>query len=187
MRIWSAAIPDVVVVEPARHGDARGFFSEVFRADVLAGYGVAGPWPQDNHSRSPAVGTLRGLHFQAPPAVQGKLVRVTRGAIYDVAVDIRVGSPWFGAFVGEILSAENWRQLWVPPGFAHGFVTLAPDTEVLYKVTGPYDAAADRGIRWDDPALAIPWPVAPSAISEKDRGLPVLRDLPVYFTYGGAA
>ena len=176
MRVWSAEIPDVLVIEPARHGDGRGFFSEVFRADVLAEHGVQGPWLQDNHSGSPVRGTVRGLHFQRPPVAQGKLVRVTRGAVLDVAVDLRLGSPWLGRFVAERLDAENWRQLWVPPGFAHGFCTLEPDTEVLYKVTAPYAPAADAGLRWDDPEVAIPWPVSADAavVSAKDRAAPLL-------------
>ncbi len=178
MRVWSASIPDVLVVEPVKHGDSRGFFSEVFRSDVLAEHGLAGPWLQDNHSRSATTGTVRGLHFQVPPSAQGKLVRVTRGAILDVAVDLRRSSPWFGKFVAEELSEDNWRQLWVPPGFAHGFCTTRPDTEVLYKVTAPYAPSADRGLRWDDPALGIPWPaVAGAVLSEKDRLLPLLADL----------
>lgn len=185
MRVWSAPIPDVLVLEPARHGDPRGFFSEVFRADVLDRHGVNGPWIQDNHSASAEAGTLRGLHFQVPPVAQGKLVRVTRGAIYDVAVDLRVGSPWFGQSVAETLSAENWRQIWIPVGFAHGFVTLEPDTEVLYKVTAPYSAEADRGVAFDDPGLAIPWPVPVTVLSAKDRALPRLSDLPVTFRFDG--
>lgn len=178
MRVWSAAIPDVLVLEPTRHGDGRGFFSEVFRADVLAQHGVTGPWLQDNHSRSVAAGTVRGLHFQIPPAAQGKLVRVARGAVLDVAVDLRRASPWYGQFAAVELSEENWRQLWIPPGFAHGFCTLVEDTEVLYKVTAPYAPTCDRGVRWDDPALAIPWPaIAGAVLSDKDRALPTLAAL----------
>lgn len=186
MRVTPTAIPDVLLIEPTKHGDHRGFFSEVFRVDALERFGIAGPWLQDNHSFSAEVGTVRGLHFQVNPRPQGKLMRVTRGAILDVAVDLRQGSPTFGQHVAVELSAERWNQLWVPVGFAHGFCTLTPDVEVLYKVTGYYDAACDRGLRWDDPALGIAWPVSREAaqLSAKDRALPSLADLPVCFTYG---
>jgi dTDP-4-dehydrorhamnose 3,5-epimerase len=165
------AIADVLVLEPARFGDQRGFFSEVWSRRALAAAGLAVDFVQDNHSLSHARGTIRGLHFQRAPAAQGKLVRVTRGAIFDVAVDLRVGSPDYGRHVAIELSAANWRQLWVPRGFAHGFCTLEPDTEVLYKVDAYYDRAADGAVAWDDPALAIPWPVGQDTalLSDKDR------------------
>lgn len=174
-----------MVVEPKRHGDARGFFSEVYRDDAFERAGVAVRFLQDNHSYSQAQGVLRGLHFQTNPSAQGKLVRVTRGKVLDVAVDLRHGSPTFGQHVAEELSAENWRQLWVPAGFAHGFVTLVPDTEVIYKVTAYYDPAADKGLAFDDPALGIDWGMPHDALtlSDKDRKHPTLADLPRYFTY----
>lgn len=179
------SIRDVMVVEPQRHGDARGFFSEVFRMDAFEQAGIRVTFVQDNHSYSQAVGVLRGLHFQTNPSAQGKLVRVTRGAVMDVAVDLRHGSPTFGKHVAVRLTAENWRQLWVPAGFAHGFVTLEPDTEFLYKVTAYYDPAADKGLAFDDPALGIDWdlPHEKLTLSDKDRKHPKLADLPPYFTY----
>ena len=178
-------IPDVVIVEPAKHGDARGFFSEVFRADVFEKGGIAARFVQDNHSYSAPKGVLRGLHFQLNPSAQGKLVRAPKGSVLDVAVDIRTGSPTFGKHVAVELSAANWRQLWVPPGFAHGFVTLEPDTEVMYKVTSYYDPATDRGLAFDDPDLGIDWgmDVSSLTLSDKDRRHPRLKDLPTAFTY----
>ncbi len=133
MKVERLAIPDVILITPPRFGDGRGFFSETFNAPRFAEAGVELPFLQDNQSLSAARGTIRGLHCQLPPHAQGKLVRVTRGAVWDVAVDARVGSPTYGTWVGAELTAENWSQLWVPPGFLHGFVTLAPDTEFLYK------------------------------------------------------
>lgn len=176
-------IPDVLAIRAQRFGDERGFFSEVFRDTWLPDLAFV----QDNHSKSSARGTVRGLHFQVPPFAQDKLVRVTRGAVYDVAVDLRLGSPTFGRHVGVVLSEDNWMQLLVPAGFAHGFCTLEPDSEVLYKVTAHYSAEHDRGLRWDDPDLGIAWPVEPSAavLSAKDRALPSFAELPDYFGYGG--
>ena len=183
MIVEDTAIAAVKIVTPRKHGDNRGFFSEVFRADVLAKAGLKLDFVQDNHSLSAQVGTLRGLHFQAPPFGQDKLVRVLRGAIIDVAVDLRKSSPTYGKHVAVELSAANWRQLLVPIGFAHGFCTLEPDTEVFYKVTNYYSAAHDMGLAWDDPALAIEWPVSAQAavLSDKDRRQPVLKDLPPVF------
>ena len=185
MEIIPTDIPDVLIVSPDRYGDDRGFFSETFRDEWLSDLGLE--FVQDNHSLSAAVGTVRGLHYQAEPHPQDKLVRVTRGAVLDVAVDIREGSPWYLQHVAVELSADNWRQLLVPKGFAHGFCTLAPDTEVLYKVTGYFSAEHDRAIRWDDPTLRIPWPVQPdhAIVSAKDAGAPLLADLPTQFTYEG--
>ncbi len=179
MEIERLAIPEVVRVSPPRFGDARGFFSETFNAKRLAGLGIGAAFVQDNHSLSRQQGVVRGLHCQVAPHVQGKLVRVVRGAIWDVAVDLRRGSASYGRHVAAVLSAENWAQLWVPPGFLHGFCTIAPDTEVIYKVTGDYDPAAERGVIWNDPDLALPWPVAErdALLSEKDRKLPRLRDV----------
>lgn len=179
MRVEDTAIPAVKIVTPARHGDARGFFSEVYnRADwIKAGLDYA--FVQDNHSRSGVLGTLRGLHFQTGPFAQDKLIRVARGRIFDVAVDLRRSSATYGQHVAIELSAEDWRQLLVPVGFAHGFITLEPDTEVLYKVTAHYSASHDRGVCFDDPDLAIAWPIPPvgPVISDKDRSWPRLRDL----------
>lgn len=174
MKTERLAIPDVILVVPDRYEDGRGFFSEVFSVPRFEEAGIALPFVQDNQSLSRERGTIRGLHCQVAPRVQGKLVRCVRGAIWDVAVDARAGSPTYGRHVAAELSAENWAQLWVPPGFLHGFCTLARDTEVFYKVTDLYDRAAERGVRWNDPDLAIPWPVPPSdaALSGKDRALP---------------
>ena len=179
MEIERLAIPEVIRIAPPRFGDARGFFSETFNARRLAEAGIEAAFVQDNHSLSRQQGVVRGLHCQVAPHVQGKLVRVVRGAIWDVAVDLRRGSASYGRHVAAVLSAENWVQLWVPPGFLHGFCTIAPDTEVIYKVTGDYDPAAERGVIWNDSDLALPWPVAETdaVLSEKDRKLPRLRDL----------
>jgi len=183
----SVGIPEVKLVQVPRFADERGFFSEVHNAAALAAAGIDLVFVQDNHSLSRRVGTIRGLHYQAPPFAQDKLVRVCRGAVLDVAVDIRHGSPTFGCATWTVLSAENWRQLLIPAGFAHAFCTLEPDTEVLYKVTAPYSAAHDHGIRWDDPALDIDWPVAlcDAIVSDKDRRWPCLADAPGHFTYAG--
>jgi len=176
-------IPEVQVIVPWRHGDHRGFFSEVYNRKRFSEVGIDLDFVQDNHSLSAEVGTIRGLHFQSPPFAQDKLVRVTRGRILDVAVDIRRSSLTYGQHVAVELSAQNWRQLLVPIGFAHGFCTLEPDTEVIYKVSGYYSAEHDHGLAFDDPALAIPWPVDPNAavLSDKDRRHPRLADLPVWF------
>lgn len=176
MLIERLDIADLLLVTPKKHGDARGFFSEIFRADTFAEFGVTAEFVQDNHVYSAQKGVLRGLHFQRPPHAQGKLVRCSRGAILDVAVDIRVGSATYGRHVAVELSADNWRQLWVPPGFAHGYVTLQSDCEVIYKVTDYYAPECDSGIAWDDPALAIDWrlPASDIILSEKDRKQPHL-------------
>jgi dTDP-4-dehydrorhamnose 3,5-epimerase len=180
------AIPDVILVQPKRFGDHRGFFSETFHAARYEEGGIEGPFVQDNHSLSREKGVLRGLHFQVPPSPQGKLVRCTAGRILDVAVDIRKGSPTYGQHVSAELTADNGHQLWVPVGFAHGFVTLETDTEVQYKVTGYYDPEADRGLAWNDPALGIDWGLGGEdpVLSDKDTKHPVLADLPEYFTHG---
>jgi len=184
MRIVPTAIPDVKLVEPERRGDARGFLSEVWRRDKLAAGGIDADFVQEIHSRSAGAGTVRGLHFQIPPHAQAKLVRVARGAILDVAVDIRRGSPTFGRHVAVEISADAWNQLYVPEGFAHGFCTLEPDTDVIYKVTAYYAPDHDRGLRWDDPALGIDWPVEGEVtLSARDRTHPALADLPDYFTF----
>ena len=183
MKVERLSIPDVLLLTPPRHGDDRGFFSEVFHAGRMAQAGVAGPFVQDNHTLSRARGVVRGLHCQVGPTAQGKLVRCVRGAIWDVAVDARRGSPTFGRHVAAEITAENWTQIWVPVGFLHGFCTLRPDTEVIYKVTAPYDRDAERGAAWDSPELGIPWPIAPdeAVLSDRDRVLPRWSDLPVLF------
>jgi dTDP-4-dehydrorhamnose 3,5-epimerase len=185
MQIERLEIPDIWLVTPAKHGDARGFFSETFRADEFAKHGLTTPFIQDNHVRSTQKGVLRGLHFQTPPHAQGKLVRCTRGSILDVAVDIRTGSPSYGRHVAAELSADNWNQLWVPAGFAHGYLTLEDDCEVIYKVTDYYAPECDRGLAWDDPALGIEWgiSVADVVLSDKDRKQPKLAEMPPAFDY----
>jgi dTDP-4-dehydrorhamnose 3,5-epimerase len=177
------AIAEVKLITPPIFRDARGFFSETYNRDALAAAGIEAQFVQDNQSLSRARGVIRGLHFQTNPHAQGKLVRVVRGAILDVAVDIRRGSPTYGRHASATLSAENWAQLWVPVGFAHGFCTLEPDTEVIYKVTDRYAPECDKGLAFDDPDLGIAWPVAPTeaVLSDKDRRHPRLRDLPPYF------
>jgi dTDP-4-dehydrorhamnose 3,5-epimerase len=172
-----------VLIAPCRIADQRGFFSETFRADLLAAAGIEATFVQDNHVRSEARGVLRGLHFQVAPAAQGKLVRVARGSVLDICVDLRDGSPTFGKCISVELSAANWRQLWVPVGFAHGYVTLEAGTEVLYKTTQYYAPQLDRGLAWDDPALAIDWrvPRGEVTLSEKDGKQPRLAELGVVF------
>lgn len=178
------AIPDVVLIEPKRFGDERGYFCETYKKQDFDAFGIDTVFVQDNESLSRQVGVVRGLHFQTPPFVQAKLVRAVRGAIFDVAVDIRKGSPSFGKWVGARLTAEKGEQLFVPHGFAHGFCTLEPDTLVNYKVDAPYSAANDAGILWDDPAIGIDWPVAGDAVvlSAKDRVQPRLQDYATPFT-----
>ena len=169
---------DVCEIVPARFGDARGFFTESWSRSAMRDAGFDLDFVQDNHSYSAAAGVLRGLHYQLPPFAQDKLVRVTRGSAFDVAVDIRRGSPDFGRWVSVVLSADQGNQILIPRGYAHGFLTLEPDTEVQYKVTAPYDAGSDRAIRFDDPAIGIDWPMASTALtlSDKDRAAPLLAD-----------
>ena len=181
MKYERLAIPDVVLFTPARFGDERGFFSETWTAKAMVECGIDLPFVQDNHSMSQARGVLRGLHCQLAPHAQGKLVRVVKGAIWDVAVDARRGSTTFGRHVAAELTADNWQQLWVPPGFLHGFVTLEPDSEVIYKTTGYYDRESERGVMWNDPDLAIDWPVRDVQLSDKDKVLPSWADMPVWF------
>lgn len=170
------ALPEVLEIRPRRFGDARGYFSETFNAATFAAAGIDRTWVQDNQSFSAVKGTLRGLHYQEEPFAQDKLVRVLKGRIFDAAVDIRVGSPTFGRWVGIELSAELFNQLLVPAGFAHGFLTLEPDTEVFYKTSALYSPDHDRSIRWDDATIAVAWPLdgAPPTLSEKDRHAPML-------------
>ncbi len=183
MLVENTAIPDVKIITAKKFGDHRGFFSETYSRRAAAEAGLDLDFVQDNHSRSAEIGTLRGLHFQSPPFAQDKLIRVTRGRILDVAVDLRRSSPTFGRHVATELSEENWRQLLVPIGFAHGFCTLEPDTEVLYKVTNYYSPQHDHGLAFDDPALGIVWPVDPAraVLSDKDRRHPRLAECPHFF------
>ena len=173
MQIQTLTIPDVKVLIPGKFGDGRGFFSEVYSRRSLAGAGIDTDFVQDNHSLSACKGTVRGLHFQTPPRAQDKLVRVVRGSVFDVAVDLRRSSPTYGRHVSVVLSAEAWNQMLVPVGFAHGFVSLEPDTEVLYKVSDYYAPDHDDGLLWNDPALGIRWPIPEKEVvlSEKDRRL----------------
>jgi dTDP-4-dehydrorhamnose 3,5-epimerase len=176
------AIPDVLLIAPRRFGDERGWFMETFHRDRLAVAGFDRSFVQDNHSMSAARGTVRGLHFQAPPHAQDKLVRVTRGAVLDVVVDIRRGSPTYGRHVAAELSAENGFQLLAPAGFAHGFQTLTDHTEVQYKVTGYYEPAAEGGLLWNDPALGIAWPIPQAAtVNGRDAAWPTLAELKTPF------
>lgn len=174
-----------ILITPKRFGDVRGWFMESFRASVFEAEVGSYTFVQDNSSMSAEVGTVRGLHFQLEPKAQGKLVACTSGALLDVAVDIRTGSPAFGQFVAEELSAENGRQLWVPPGFAHGFCTLQPNTVISYKVTEYFSPEHDRGLSWDDPDVNVAWPVAPGSavLSDKDRKQPTLANLGQVFQY----
>lgn len=185
MEVEETAIPAVKKLIPRRFKDARGYFSEVWNARRLAEAGLDIAFVQDNHSYSAEAGTIRGLHYQSPPAAQGKLVRVARGRILDVAVDVRRGSPTFGNWVAEELSSENGVQLWVPKGFLHGFATLEPHTDVLYKVDAHYAPECDGCVRYDDPDLAVAWGVDPERIvlSEKDAAAPSFRDFVTPFEY----
>jgi len=178
MRVEETAIAAVKIVTPKRFGDSRGFFSEVYNKATWDAAGLDFVFVQDNHSFSAAVGTLRGLHYQLAPAAQDKLIRVARGRILDVAVDLRRASPSFGRHVAAELSADNWRQMFVPIGFAHGFVTLEPNCEVLYKTSAPYEPSCERGIAFDDPGLGIDWPLPASGaqLSEKDKRWPRLAE-----------
>lgn len=181
MKVTPTELPGVLLVEPRVFGDARGFFLETFQAERYAAAGISPPFVQDNLSRS-VRGTLRGLHFQEPHA-QGKLVHVLRGGVWDVAVDVRRGSPHFGAWVGVELNDENRRQLWIPPGFAHGFCVLTDVADFFYKCTDVYKPEFERAVRWDDEALQIRWPVASPLISPKDRAAPTLAEAPVLPSY----
>jgi len=170
-------------LRPPRFSDERGFFSETWSERALAEAGIHLHFVQDNHSLSRGVGVLRGLHFQTPPLAQDKLIRVTKGSVFDVAVDIRPGSPTYRHWEGLRLSATEWNQLLIPKGFAHGFLALEPDCEVQYKVTAPYSREHDKAIRFDDPALGIDWPMAIEALilSDKDRAAPLLADVDTGF------
>ena len=179
-------LPGVVEISPKKFGDARGFFSETYSNTAMEKAGLPTNWVQDNHSLSSEKNVLRGLHYQASPMAQDKLVRVVRGSILDVAVDIRSGSPHFGKWTSLVVSAEKWNQIFVPKGFAHGFLTLEPNTEVVYKVTNPYAPEHDRCIRWDDPEIAVEWPLQNQApiLSAKDANAPMLSQQHTGFVYG---
>ncbi len=182
MKVTPTELPEVLVIEPKVHGDARGFFYESFQALRYAQAGVTGPFVQDNLSRS-ARGTLRGLHLQEPKA-QGKLVQVLRGSVFDVAVDVRRGSPRFGRWFGIELSETTPLQLWIPPGFAHGFCVLSESADFFYRCTELYSPETERSIAWNDPAIGIRWPVAEPLLSAKDRAAPPLAQAPVLPVYG---
>ena len=183
--VAAEGLPAVRVITPRRHHDARGFLSEVWREDALTEAGIAVRFVQENHAASRATGTIRGLHFQIGDAAQAKLVRCPRGSVFDVVVDIRHGSPTFGRHTSIVISAKNWKQLYVPEGFAHGYCTLEPDTEVMYKVTAYYDPASERGLAWDDPEIGIAWPVSAdrAVLTERDRTFPGLAGLPNFFPF----
>lgn len=178
LEVRQLELEGLLEIRPPSRGDDRGFFSEVWREDQMSEAGIDVHFVQDNHSYSRARGVLRGLHFQLPPAAQDKLVRVTRGSVFDVAVDIRRGSPTFGSWAGLVLSARDWNQLFVPKGFAHGFVTLEKDCEVAYKVSAFYAPDLDRTVRFDDPSIGIEWPIDAQSLilSERDRHAPLLTE-----------
>ena len=178
MRVYKTSLAGMLLIESDRFGDHRGFFAETYSHRAYAALGICEIFVQDNHSLSAEIGTVRGLHFQAPPAAQSKLVRCGRGAIFDVAVDIRKGSGTYGKWAGYELSAENGAQLFIPAGFAHGFVTLQPISEIIYKCSDYYAPEAEGALRWDDPAIGINWPLHGAAIlSDKDAVAPMLADL----------
>lgn len=186
MKVETTPLDGVLILTPRRHGDDRGYFSESWNRKTLAEADVHLPeFVQDNHSMSRTVGTLRGLHYQSPPMAQGKLVRCGRGALYDVAVDARRGSPTYGQWFGETLTEENGKQLWIPAGFLHGFVTIQPDTEVIYKCTAYYSPENDGGVRWD--TVGIDWGVENPVLSEKDGKAPAFVDWESPFTMENTA
>jgi len=189
VKVQDTRLPGLKIITPERFGDARGFFSESYHRAGLAEHGITCEFVQDNHSISAQVGTVRGLHFQAPPHAQAKLIRCGRGRLFDVAVDIRAGSPTFGQWDGIELSFENGRQLFVPKGFLHGIVTLEPDTEIIYKCSDYYAPKCDRAVRYDDPAIGIDWGVDTSVvvISDRDAAAPLLADLDNPFVYDKTA
>lgn len=183
MEFIRTAIEDVILIKPKVFGDERGFFLESYKKSLFVVNGIDVEFIQDNHSKS-SKGVLRGLHYQLDPKAQGKLVRCVTGSVFDVAVDIRHGSPTFGKWVGFELSAENKQMLWIPAGFAHGFVTLEDGTEFLYKTTGEYAPECDRGIKYDDPAIGINWPqIGELLLSDKDKKQPLLKDADINFVY----
>jgi len=185
MQVISSHFRDVKLLRPARYIDNRGFFSEAYSKRDYAAIGIHEDFVQDNHSLSRKKGVIRGLHFQHPPCAQAKLLRVLRGAIYDVVVDIRCGSPTYGRHIATVLSTEDWNQIFIPAGFAHGFCTLQAETEILYKVNNYYSPDHEGGIRWNDAALNVAWPFPESEVelSDKDRELPLMAALPRAFVY----
>ncbi|MBU1249148.1 MAG: dTDP-4-dehydrorhamnose 3,5-epimerase [Proteobacteria bacterium] len=185
MQVSQTEFPGVLIVEPTVFSDNRGFFMESYNRQVFEQHGIHADFMQDNHARSSGVGVLRGFHFQAPPMAQAKLVWVTRGAVVDVVVDIRVGSPTYGQWGQLKLSAENKLRLFIPAGFAHAYMTLSEETEFIYKVDAPYSPADEGGIRWDDPDLAVNWPVKNPILSNKDKALGTLAKLSSPFSYSG--
>jgi len=186
MKVTATVLPDVLLIEPARFGDNRGFFSESWNKERMAEHGISVDFVQDNHSLSSAVGTVRGLHFQAPPNAQAKLVRCGRGVLFDVAVDIRKGSPTYGQWVGEELSFENGKQLFIPEGFAHGFITRTPDTEIIYKCNAYYAPESDGAILWD--SCVIDWGFnGTPELSAKDANAPSFASFDSPFTWEAAA
>lgn len=189
IEVTPLSIPDLRLITPRRFGDGRGFFSETYNHRDFVDAGMSMVFVQDNHSLSDTPGTLRGLHYQAPPRAQDKLVRCGRGRIFDVAVDLRVGSPSYGHWAGVELSFDSGQMLLVPAGFAHGFVTLEPGSEIIYKCSDLYAPETEGAIRWDDPDIGIDWPLDGRApvLSERDAAAPRLRDIASPFVYGGAA
>jgi dTDP-4-dehydrorhamnose 3,5-epimerase len=187
MELRPLALSEVVEIHPSRHSDERGYFSEIFRQDWFCTHVANVDFVQENQSLSAKAGTIRGLHFQTPPCAQGKLVRCLAGAIFDVAVDLRAGSPCYGQWAATRLTTEKGNQLWVPEGFAHGFCTLEPDTVVCYKVTAYYSPEHDEGVAWDDKDIGVEWPniADPTSLSAKDQVQPRLADLPACFPFEG--
>jgi len=188
MQVLSSHFRDVKLLRPARFADNRGFFSEAYSKRAYAEIGIVNDFVQDNHSLSRKKGVVRGLHFQIEPFAQAKLLRVLRGAVFDVVVDIRTGSPTYGQHIATVLSDADWNQIFIPAGFAHGFCTMQDETEILYKVDHYYAPAHERGIRWNDPALGIAWPIsaAEAELSEKDKTLPLLAELGEVCTFAGS-
>jgi dTDP-4-dehydrorhamnose 3,5-epimerase len=184
MEVICLEIPEVKILKPKKFEDHRGFFSETYNKQTLANVEIYLEFVQDNHSLSVESGMIRGLHFQIPPFAQDKLIRVVKGAIFDVAVDLRRNSPTFGKHVSAIISTAEWNQILVPMGFAHGFCTLEPNTEVIYKVTDYYSSEHDKGLLWNDPELGIPWPISESEafLSDKDRHQPRFSELDRFFS-----
>lgn len=187
MIVETARIPDIKFIDPGRHSDDRGWLSEAWNPDALADAGLDLRFVQDNQSHNPRAGAIRALHFQTPPHAQGKLIICLSGRIFDVAVDLRAGSPTYGEHVGLEMNADETRQMWIPPGFAHGYCALEPETRVLYKLTAPFAPHASGGILWNDPALGIDWPVSglDVIVNERDRAWPTLAEFETPFRWEG--